>query len=426
MNHPMARAAALALGLALASPGLQAATDMTDWIYFSMYPNDTAHAVHLGALQWRDDGLLASASRYPRTSPHPWAEAQSKRGWYDYFTRLIDCESGMAIDTGRQLLGRDGQTIARRDVAASVLAEWKQSLERRLPRAWPDNSEHFLACAGAADETLVARRAQIRATPPPPLSYTPLVATLREDSSGLIAQRTWQPEDTVVGDVPSPAAVFDALRASHEAWLAAFHGTTMWPAPRPPQAAMPDSATAWLDARGADFDALTSAGDGTVTYADRAPSRYDLPTGTLDAVPEAARGARDALLTVRVDCRSGVHVPQRLMWRDRAGKDLAEQPLDADAVARDAIKRARASGARGTNVLAPPPMDDKPRLACLAAAAVCAGRTPDAPPDFAVDEALQAAVNAATTAEAALRATRAAWRAYRQYWVPSCRIGSGK
>ncbi|WP_423381219.1 hypothetical protein [Burkholderia sp. LMG 32019] len=58
--------------------------DEVDWLYFPMYPRDTAHAVDLRALSWRPDGLLVSASRYPRVSDDHWTEQESSRGWYGY------------------------------------------------------------------------------------------------------------------------------------------------------------------------------------------------------------------------------------------------------------------------------------------------------------------------------------------------------
>lgn len=49
------------------------------WLNFPMYHNDSAHAVDLGALRWRSDTLLLSASRYPLHDGASWPKELYER-----------------------------------------------------------------------------------------------------------------------------------------------------------------------------------------------------------------------------------------------------------------------------------------------------------------------------------------------------------
>ena len=425
------KSARLALVLAAAlgfSATLAAAPEPAAWLYYSMYPGDHSHAVHLSALRQRPDGLLESASRYPRFDDEPWSEAESARGRYNYVPRLIDCETGFSIETGQQLLDADGRIVASRDNAAAALAEWKRNLDNELGKhQWPVKDEHFLACAGARDDNLQAARRKLAGTPPPRLTYKPIFSGLSEDSEALFARISWRepevPAKGRIGPATKPVAVFEAAVRRHDQWLAGFMPAKP-PVRRADRPALSEDRLNWLKEHGADVEAVHSRGDGTLEYVNRNPSRFELPYSVLVQRPAASENASRAGLLQRIDCRSGLLAGVQLDWLDAEGRLLARQVLPGHEVKQDLDQQMAGLTEDSLSLFAnPPPERDTGALVCLAAAAQCSGSKPRFPEAFALKAADYKSIEQAATAADALLAVRAAHRAYRQRLVPDCRIG---
>lgn len=419
---------ALVLAIGLGFSGLApAAPEPTAWLYYSMYSGDYSHAVHLSALKQRPDGLLESASRYPRYQDEPWTEAESARGRYNYAPRLIDCETGFSIETGQHLLDTDGKIVASRDTAERSLAGWKQDLDGELRNhKWPVKDEYFLACAGARAESLQAARRKLALTPLPRLTYKPLIASLREDSDKLFVRSLWthMPKVPKGKSITTPASLFEAAAQSYTDWLAGFMPENR-PAPRPDQQALSEDRLAWLKEHGADIEAVRSRGDGTVEFVNRNPSRFEVPYSVLEERPAASENASRAGLLQRVDCRNGLQAGLQLDWMDAENGLLARQAYPAGETAREIEQQVSRQDAEALNLFTNLSLDRDVRImVCIAAAAQCSGNKPRFPEAFALKTADYQAVYQATTAADALLAVRAAHRAYRQRLVPGCRIGN--
>ena len=414
---------AAALGF---SATVAAAPEPAAWLYYSMYPGDYSHSVHFSVLRQRPDGLLESASRYPRYQDEPWTEAESAHGRYNHTPRLIDCETGLSIETGQQLLDADGKVVASRDTAEGSLADWKRDLEKELGNhKWPVKDEYFLACAGARDETLRAARRKLTVTPLPRLTYKPLIASLREDSDVLFARSLWihKPKISKGKAATTAASLFEAAARSYTEWLAGFMPESP-PGRQPNQPALSEDRLAWLKEHGVDVEAVRSRGDGTVEYVSN-PSRFEIPYSVLEQRPAVSENASRAGLLQRVDCRNGLQVGLHVDWLDAENKLLARQVLPARETAPEIERQVDGMGADALNLFASPLLDRDARvLVCAAAAAQCSDSKPRFPGAFALKAADYKAVYQATTAADALLAVRAAFRTYRQRLVPGCRIGN--
>ncbi|WP_078120728.1 hypothetical protein [Thiosocius teredinicola] len=422
LRHALKHAAGLGLccSIAVAHADLK----MTQWLYYSMYASDSAHSVHLAALQPLPNGLLASASRYPRFSGEPWTDDESALGWYNYAPRVIDCETGFSITTGAELLDADGGVVAKRDNAAELLGEWRSRYGERLhdPR-WPANNELFLACTAVGDEALRTARAKLAGAPQPRLTYKPLLATLREDTERLWARSAWAYQiDLAQQDAPtSPDAVAAAVKASYDAWLASFGALSAYPTGDASQA-VGNAGRQWLTESGLNIVDIKSHGDGTVEYTDRKPTQYDIPYGTLDQRPANTEQATQVHLHVWADCRSGVSVAQRLDWLDDAGSVLAEQQPGLEALTNDVNNRIATAAQSGNNLFVVPGNDSVALRVCLATAADCAQvELTDVGP-FRLSSDDTRSIENAPSAQDALLVIRAAARRHRQRFVPACRI----
>lgn len=320
---------AAALVGSLALPCLSTASEV-DWLYFQMYERDTAHAVDLKALRFRSDGLLASGTRYPRVDIQPWTAEVSERGWHDYVARLIDCETGLFVDTAAKLLDRDGKTIA------SYIYSRDEQLERLTGRLrsvgtqpWPDNSETLLACAAASSPTLRAARARKARAPLPLISAAPITKDLQADSDTLMAlTRKRFDLDAIAKRTSTTArAVFEQLQVQDQQWRRSIAGPAV-PAPGLPPARLA-AVQAQLDTllqrkRANAVGGIRLLARGAVEYESEATVR-------LDALPPAQMAktadVRVVTETVLADCNSGVRVPLARHWRGHAHEVLLTQPV---------------------------------------------------------------------------------------------------
>ncbi len=418
---------ALAAALCLSTGAQAIGRAPTDWLYFPMYARDTAHAVDLTALKWRPDGLLESASRYPRTGDEGWPADAAARGWYEYETRLIDCETGLSIGTGEKLLARDGTVIAEKDRADEWFTDWKESLPSELSsHRWPNNSELFLACAAANDRALRAERAKLAKRKPAFLSDQPALARYMQDTQRMREKAKFALDTEALQEHP-PATlkgVFDLLRQKRQAWLAGFTPTSTAAAGR--NAAKPAKwsaqSKAWLEAQDLSLADLRSAGDGTLE-ATLVTRSTDLLGNAYEHRPSKAADANSALLTMSVDCRTGQTAENRIVWRDYNDRPLATQ-IVATKDAEHSFSRMIEAIADDPNLFDEGDGDDAVRKICAAAAAQCQGVDPEQllqSRDGWTEEDL-AAVNAAPNPAQALLVARARLHAQRNH-LPTCRIG---
>jgi hypothetical protein len=306
--------AAFAASSLLAAPN--ALADEFDWLYFPMYANDTAHAVHLSSLKFRPDGLLSAATRFPRTGGEPWTEQESKAGWYNYDQRLIDCETGYFLETGSALLGQDGATLATRaQDHAQQVNRLEEQLREGAARRWPNNSDIFLACAAASSPTFRKQRAAKAAKAPPLFSATSLIEVLSADSEALSATARMRYDFSRIQKrrAASASELFDDMRAQYGAWRKSINAGFVPGASlggRSDQAVLAEANRQIKESRAAQVTIKSIQG------------------ALLEHVqPEAYDGA---LETARTDCEFGVSVP------------VARQPkgtLGAQAVLPDILRR---------------------------------------------------------------------------------------
>jgi hypothetical protein len=430
-----ARVAALALTLGVATAPARA--HEADWLYFPMYERDTAHAVDLRALKFRPDGLLAAGSRYPRHAYEQWTKEQNERGWYEYESRVIDCETGLWVVTGEALLGQDASVIASKPFDP---AEARQSLLRHVTSMssdkWPSNSEIFLSCAAASKPGFLAQRQKAAKQPLPLISYEPLTAQFMGDSTALAAIGK-QPLDFSVYDkrLPAtPAALFDDLMRQYTGWQQSFDRSY-----RPAGSGLN---AAWAARMQKAFDAQFREVQGLPDTVRVLPAgrvefqrQAQLPWGA--EPPRQAPKARLATDVLRADCESGIAVPIARVWRDEDDKALWTQPLTA-AAALEAVAGRR--GGLNDAEAAVWPLRTGPgeggttyaicRVVARVAQHLAHAKTGPVPEetDDAVDDPMNtlaalgvdaSAFNALSTPESMLLALRAAVRAQRARFNPA-------
>lgn len=294
-----------------------------DWVYFPMYPRDTAHAVHLTALKFRPDGLLSAATRYPRHSGESWTPQESALAWYNYAERLIDCETGQHVDTREALLGEDMQEIASHAVplsegATRLSRQWEESRNEQWPSA---RSEILLACLAASSPTLKAQRARAAKAAPPLLSDEPLTRALVAETSTLFANVAMHYDLSSLAKRP-PAhahALFEQLRQQYVAWRQSIDGAYR---PAPPKAGAPSKALDALLDEASELPGTLRVVSGDVIEYEEG---WDVGWGIRP--PPAAANARLATQTVRKDCESGLRVVTARHWRDVQGRALVSKPL---------------------------------------------------------------------------------------------------
>jgi hypothetical protein len=273
-----------------------ACADEFDWLYFPMYANDTAHAVHLRALAFRPDGLLSAATRYPRHGDETWPEQASKAGWYNYEERLIDCETGYFLETASALLDQSGAKLASRPAthAEQVSRLERQLSERANGRGWPNNGDVFLACAAASNAGFKKQRAARAAKAQPLFTDTSLIETLSADSEALLASARMRYDFSRIEKrrAASASELFDDMRAQFAAWRASVNGAYV-PDARPGklgEAAVLVEVNRQIRAARIEHVTLKSIKGAVIEHVQ----------------PDAAM---QALETVRTDCEYGISVP---------------------------------------------------------------------------------------------------------------------
>lgn len=203
----------LALVLGLSNAGVAAASqDDATSERWGRFMGDGIHAVDRDRLKLRADGLLESASRYPRTSSQGWTAEQNARGRYEYLERLLDCRTGLYMDTALLLLDPDNRPVARRDQPyEDQLQQIALRQDEVATHRWPDSSEIWRACALA-----MAPRGQADSAAPPELGPESAVDldSLRHRGDGVIevTSRTSRMEvERWPQDVPEDAQVEQVL-----------------------------------------------------------------------------------------------------------------------------------------------------------------------------------------------------------------------
>lgn len=193
------------------------------WLNFPMYQNDSAHAVDLGALRWRADSLLLSASRYPLHGGESWPKELYERAWYVYAKRLIDCRNGNDAELSEALLDRDGQVLLEQPAKSRPRMNREQ---RGESNRWLTSSEIGLACLAAAHPQLLSQRRAAAALPPPKLSYLPLSATLRDDVSMLRARVPFRVDESQLKAVSAQgaSALLAHIGQQQAQWQRDLHG----------------------------------------------------------------------------------------------------------------------------------------------------------------------------------------------------------
>lgn len=394
-----------------------------DWLYFPMYHNDTAHAVHYKALRLRPDGLLQGATRYPGHSPEgTWSKPDWDRASYEYYTQLIDCDTGLSVDTSHQLITDTGETVAKRELGR---ADWIDDIVRTGQtgdrHVWPSNSEIFLACTGYRDERLKKARTGNSSTVPF-IGFERQVTNLANDSRALAAKSffSFNFDGAEKASARQPERLFDGMRQQYRNWLSGFMrtqgGTTQRLAPAP--AGAQARAVEWLNERGLAVTSLTVRPDGSIEMAEeiRGFSRAH--------APDKARSATRLHEQMLIDCHSGVVVSNRALWTDDAGKVLLRQTLPWKDVFNDVQRRYGLNGMDDSPVLKPwrggeDGRTEPARLICAAAAAQCTGEPPavdDEPLVFSEDDF----PGNLTTPEAVLLHAHALWQQRRSRHVPTC------
>lgn len=413
--HGYGRRAWLALALsathACAAAAAPAAGDDARWWRFF---GDDAHAIDRARLKFRADGLLESASRYPRTSAQGWTAEQHERGWYEYQERLIDCRTGLALDTALALLDRDSQPIARRESSyESQLEKIALRQDEVIRHTWPENSELWLACA------LAARGAEVvpgdKLAPGFDYDYDAIGDTPPADGRGLFERLRAQYDHNLAGyapALPAPAKAATAHPLRGERWLVSAH----------------DSSTRF------DLASLRHRGDGRIEVSARVPAVERLPQD----LPEEVQIDQ----VTAIDCRNGLAVPveQRfhaaVAGRDsepnrEPGRELLRRSAPVlgtlTALARQSAW-SRPNGwnewlgpANGLEAVADP---DAARL-CRIAAQRCRADARDPTQAGTPLAAFELAPERLSTQAGAplLLSARALWLEHRASFVPSCPIG---
>ena len=304
------------------------------WLNFPMYQNDRAHAVDLGALRWRADSLLLSASRYPLHGGESWPKDLYERAWYVYAKRLIDCRNGNDAELSEALLDREGKVLLERPAKSRPRMNREQ---RGESRGWLTSSDIGLACLAAAHPQLLNRRRAAAALPPPKLSYLPVSASLQDDVSMLRARVPFRVDGAQLKAV-SPqgaSAILSSIGQQRAQWQRDLHG----PAARLEQ---PDPAWASDEARLALEKALNTsreelkfralpAGEYQRWEDLRGQRHMPKPPEGLD---EAKASAAELIVLRHGSCVTNHAVITEYRWYGwRSPQLLAQRPATADEMA---------------------------------------------------------------------------------------------
>jgi len=431
------RLRALVLGLGCLLAPLAGQADENDWLYFPMYPNDTAHAVHYKALAPRADGLLAAATRYPMHSRESiWPTALYEQAWYEYYQRLIDCESGLLVDTSHQLLSRDGRVLARRELGR---ADWLRRFVEvdnvgTGPR-WPSGGEIFLSCAAPGDAGLKASRKRPVASRVAVIGAVRVTTLLGEDTEALAQKAFFRPDLKALAGARNPTAhqLFAVLQTQYQQWVDGFTprlspGARQGRASAAPAAVLqrpPAGAEVlgWLQARRVPVRRLEAPAPGEV----RVSLEADPPDG-LKLPVALASDVRQTWRETRIDCRSGLAVDTQWLWTGEQGKVLLARPAPFEASldnVKNVLERSRWNDGSRPSWDQWSAEHDRllgvEQLICRAAAAHCLGA---APPDSIAPLQMGEAdfPDTLDTPEAFLLHAHELWLRHRQQRVPSCRF----
>ncbi|MGS0891326.1 hypothetical protein ACVBGC_02000 [Burkholderia stagnalis] len=374
-----------------------------EWLPFMDAGQDGgAHGIHASRLKFRADGLLESATRYPRTSERGWTPEQNDAGWYEYIERVIDCETGLYVDTSLSLLDKSGRPVARRDYDRE--RQLRQIALRESDVAqhrWPEASEILLACAAA-------RHPDVK----PEALFTQIKAGAYDFGA--------------LGDAPPPdtRGLFDRLKAQYDQSrdrYAALH-------PAGALAAAPASGARdkrWLDNENSgsswDLTSVVVRGDGIVEAVQKTRSSDDGDT------PEGLPDDADTRLAVDVDCRDGTMVPVERRWYAHGSdKLLLKKPTSVFGVWRVLSQRDGGDGGDGQWNEWSGPADGAGSEAanlCTQVAARCL--PPPAPPysqNFEIDPEQLGDASGAPL----LLAAKRIWLAHRARFVPVCAVGTAR
>lgn len=403
-----ARTALIGAVLALMlSPCAWAATgqkpDHSRWLHF-MGQRASAHAIDMDHLQVLDDGLLASATRYPRTSAAGWTDTQNRKGYYEYIERLIDCHTGLSIDVAISLLDRHNQPVARRTFdrdhqIEEVALRWDQVARHK----WPDRSETWLACAAAAHPDTV------------------------DDAHMPDMPEHWFFDIAKVGDAPPSdmRGAFERLRKQYQDYRAGYLALLPASLTQSDEHAAAPSGKRWhaVDASYhhvyLDMHSLQTDGHGVIEYVMRTNARR--LRRKPDYLPN--RVVLDA--RYMVDCRNGLSVPVEQTFHARAegkgmpavGKTLLHRAAPVLSTLASMAPRRRNRQLTWTQWLGPNQRATGIAAHMCRVAARRCGATPPAHP-FEIDPAKLAK----SAGPALLESARAQWLHHRATFVPACTI----
>lgn len=375
--------------------GSASAAERPQWLPFMGGEESQAHAIHLAVLKQRPDGLLESASRYPRTSAAGWTAEQNERGWYEYLERLVDCETGLYVDTALSLLDKDSRPVARRETSRDdQLQQIALTRSDVAGHRWPGHSEIWMACAAGRDPAVGAD-----------------VRSAMTENEGRYAY-----DYQAIGDAPPPDGdgLFSRLRAQYEAELARYSLPSRAPAGKSAAAFKGERwATVGNETQAWDLAGLRHRGAGIVEASQRAGYDPRRP-------PEMPEDA-DVRVDYKIDCRNGLIVPVTKAYYAPGSERLLQR---VSTPVFDTLNSLSSQAQWGGDAWTPwlgPQLPGPAAMLCTAAAARCNGGAPRALASvFEIDpESLPPATGAPL-----LLAARARWLAHRDGFVPSCPIGA--
>ena len=305
------------------------------WLNFPMYHNDTAHAVDLGALLWRSDTLLETASRYPLHDGNSWPKELYAQAWYVYVRRLVDCRTGNDADLSEALLDRDGQVLFERSAKSSPRMSAHRNGEGNR---WLVSSETGLACLAASDPKLLGQRREAARQPAPTISYLPTSALLQDDATLLRRKLNFRLDMLMLQAVKAQGAgaILSSIAGQRAQWQRELHGpgaepgqgVDLWPddAARKKLEGRVNSRTTLLP-----FKALPNG-----QYERWEDVRHPEPQPKLPQVQADGQGdesQRDAEVVAlrHGSCLSEVSLSTHYRWYSwRGGKLLAERPASPE------------------------------------------------------------------------------------------------
>lgn len=368
-----------------------------EWLPFMDAGMDNgAHAIHASRLTIRADGLLESATRYPRTSERGWTPEQNDAGWYEYIERVIDCETGLVVDTSISLLDKGNHPVARRDYDRErQLGQVALRESDVAQHQWPEASEILLACAAARHPDVNAEQL-----------FTQVKAGAYDFNA--------------IGDAPPPdtRGLFARLKADYDRSrdrYAALHR----PVPLAAAAAPVAHDKRWLDTEGGasswDLASVVVRSEGVVEAVQKTRSGGD--GDPPDGVPDDA----DVRVAVDIDCRSGMMVPVERNWYAHdSDKLLLKKPTSVFGVWRALAQR---GGDAQWNEWTGPADGSEAATLCTHVAAQCLPPTTQPfSPNFEIHPDQLGDASGAPL----LLAAKRIWLAHRAQFVPVCAVGAAR